>query len=111
MLEGSGISINPSGSIITFHLDGSYRFEICGEATPFSDVPVKLIYHNETFTDDIKIFSQTDIPAENGKLHMRGLATILPIQKDQTVEIKLVPTPDETILVLAQTRLLVYRVA
>lgn len=111
ILEGSGLSINTTGGEIKFHEDGSYRFEICGEATPFSEVAVQLIYHNETFTDDVKIFSQTEVPLENGKLQLRGLATILPIHKGQVIEIRLVPTPAETILVLAHTRLMIHRVA
>jgi len=111
MLEGSGISINESGDSIKFYEDGSYQFTICGDATPFSDVSAKLVYHHPSFNDDIKIFSQTDIPQENGKLQLRGLITTLPLRKNQEIQVKIIPTPNESIIVMAGTRLLVHRIA
>src|SRR3989304_5349557 len=96
MLEGSGISINESGDQITFEDEGSYRFEICGDATPYSDVDVKLIFYSDAFSDDIKPFNETMVPKDEGKLKLRGLATILPIQHKQMIITRLVPTPDES---------------
>jgi hypothetical protein len=111
MVEGNGISINETGNIITFTEDGSYRFEISGEATLFSDVDVKLIYFNENFTEEIKSFNETAIPKDEGKLQLRGIPTILPIQKNQSIIARLLPTPDETIILFAGARLLIHRVA
>lgn len=111
MVEGNSISINETGNIITFTDEGSYRFEISGEATLFSDVDVKLVYFNEKFPADIKPFNETNIPKDEGKLQLRGIPTILPIQKNQSIIARLVPTPDETIVLFAGVRLLVHRVA
>lgn len=111
MLEGSGLCINETGNQISFQEEGSYRFEICGEATPYSDIDVKLIFYSEGFTDDIRFFSEIHIPKDEGKLQLRGLATILPIQKNQTITPRLIPTPDESIILMANTRLLIHRVA
>jgi len=111
MLEGSGITISETGNIITFQDEGSYRFEISGEASLFSDVDVKLVYFNNKFPDDIKPFSETIIPKNEGNLQLRGIPTILPLQKGQTIMAKLIPTPDESIILLAGTRLIIHRVA
>lgn len=111
MTEGNGISINDQGNIVTFSDDGSYRFEICGEGALFSDVDVKLVYFSELFPDDIKPFSETTIPKDDGKLQLRGIPTILPMQKGQSIITRLIPVPDESIVLLAGTRLLIHRVA
>jgi len=111
IIEGSGIKISEAGNSITFENEGSYRFEICGEAALFSDVDVKLIYFSESFTEDIKPFSEINIPKVEGKLILRGIPTILPLQKCQTIIPRLVPTPDESILLLSGTRLLIHKVA
>lgn len=111
MLEGSGICINDTGNIITFQDEGSYRFEISGEGALFSDVEVSLIYFSDKFPDDIKPFSETIIPKDEGKLQLRGIPTILPLQRGQTIIPRLIPTPDESILLLSGTRLLIHRVA
>lgn len=109
--EGNGIAINEGGNAITFLEEGSYRFEICGEAAPFSSVEVKLIFYSDKFTDDLLPFSETNLSMDEGKLQLRGIATILPLQQDQTVIVRLVPDPDESIALLAHTRLMIYRVA
>jgi hypothetical protein len=111
MIEGKGITINELGTIITFDNEGSYRFEICGNAIIFSDSDVKLIYKSESFTDEIKIFSETPISKDENKLFLRGISTILPIKKDQAITIRLQATPDEKIIINEGTRLLIYRVA
>lgn len=111
ILEGTGITISENGNAITFENEGSYRFEICGEAALFSDVDVKLIYSSAEFTEDVKPFSEISIPKEEGKLVLRGIPTILPLQKCQTIIPKLVPTPDESIVLLSGTRLLIHKVA
>jgi len=111
MVEGSGISINDNGDEITFQDDGSYRFEICGEATPFSDVDVKLIFYSPSFSDEVLPFSEITVPKDEGKLLLRGLATILPIQKGQKISPRLIPVPDESIVLMSNTRLLIHRVA
>lgn len=109
--EGGGVTINEAGNIITFLEEGSYRFEIGGEAAPFSDVTVKLVFSSDKFTEDLLPFTETIVPKDEGKLLLRGIATILPIQKDQTVITRLIPDPDESIALLANTRLLIHRVA
>lgn len=111
MIEGSGLSINQAGNLITFQDEGSYRFEISGEATPFSDVDVKLIYYSPGFSEDIRAFSEIIIPKDEGKLQLRGIPTILPIQKGQTIIPRLIPNPDESIVLMANTKLLIHRVA
>lgn len=111
VLEGSGITINEAGNVIGFDNEGSYRFEICGEAAVFSDVDVKLIYSSEDFAEDIKPFSEITIPKEEGKLILRGIPTILPLHKGQKIIPRLIPTPKESIIVHAGTRLLIHRVA
>lgn len=111
MVEGSGVSIDDIGTNLTFENEGSYRFELCGEAVAYSDVEVKLIFHSDKFTDDIKPFSEIKVPKEDNKLILRGIPTILPINKGQKMTIRLVPANDENILLFAGTRLLLYRVA
>ena len=112
MLEGKGISIDETGIIITFSNEGSYRFELCGNGVVFSsDVEVKLIYESESFTDDIKMFTETDILKNENKLLIQGISTILPIRENQSITIKLQAIPDEKIILNAGTRLLIYRVA
>jgi hypothetical protein len=111
MIEGSGISINAAGNVISFEQDGSYRFEICGEAVCFSDVDARLVYFNSGFTKDMVPFSETNIPKDNGKLLLRGISTILPISKGQQVIPRIIPTPDESMVVLSGIRLLIHRVA
>ena len=109
--EGPGIDVNERGNIITFSNDGSYQFEICGEATPFSNVDVSLIYDSSKFTQDIKPFAFTKIPKQENMIYLRGISTILPIQKGQNIVVKLIATPDESIILLEGTRLLIHRVA
>lgn len=111
IVEGSGVSVSNDGSEILFENTGSYRFEICGDATPFSDVSVCLSFHCECFTDEVKHFSQIDVPNINNKLLLRGLATILPIKRNNTISTKLIANPDDSILLMAKTRLLIHRVA
>lgn len=111
MIEGPGITINDNGNEITFKDEGSYRFEICGDGAPFSDVDIKLIFYSESFNDDIRPFSEIPVPKDEGKLLLRGLATILPIHKNQKISPRLVAIPDESIVLTANTRLLIHRVA
>jgi hypothetical protein len=109
--EGNGITINDTGNVITFLEEGSYRFEVYGEAAPFSDVNVKLVFFSDKFTEDLKPFTETNIPKDEGKLLLRGIATILPLHKNQMVNVRLIPDPDESIALLSNTRLLIHRVA
>ena len=111
MIEGSGISINTDGNEITFHDEGSYRFEICGDGAPFSDVDIKLVFYSDIFTSEVKPFSEISVPKDDGKLQLRGLATILPIQKNQKISPRLIAFPDESIVLIDNTRLLIHRVA
>lgn len=111
VVEGGGVSINETGNIITFKEDGSYRFEISGEAVLFSDVDVNLIYYSDKFSSDIEPFSVTKVPKDEGKLLLRGIPTILPLQKNQTIVTKLIPSPDESIVLMGGTRLLIHNVA
>lgn len=109
--EGGGIEADELGTTISFLEDGSYRFEIGGDAAPFSDVDVDLVFESELFTDDLKPFTVTHVPKDEGKLQLRGLSTILPLQAGDKVTVRLVPSRPENIALLAHTRLLIYRVA
>lgn len=111
IIEGSGILINETGNIITFENEGSYHFEICGEASLFSDVDVKLVYSSDDFAPDIVPFSEINIPKDEGKLILRGIPTILPLHKGQKIIPRLIPNPDESIVLFAGTRLLIHKVA
>ncbi len=111
ILEGHGIEINDIGTIITFRDAGSYRFEIQGEAIMNSDVEVNLIYEGNNFTSDILHFCTTKVPKIGNKLQLRGLATMLPIQKNQKIVAKLIPSQKDSIIVMEGTRLLIHRVA
>jgi len=111
VLDGTGLHINETGNQITFDEDGSYRFEIYGEASPFSDVEVKLVFHSDSFQDNMKNFTEITVPKCEGRLELRGLPTILPVHKNQTVTARLVPEPDETIILMTNTRLLIHRVS
>ena len=111
MIEGSGVSVNDNGNEITFHYEGSYRFEICGEATPFSEVGVKLVFYSPSFSQEVQPFSEINVPKDDSKLLLRGLATILPLQKDQKISPRLIPVPDESIVLMSNTRLIIHRVA
>lgn len=109
--EGTGISINDTGSLITFHSPGSYQLDMCGDAVLFSDVDIALVYHSNMFTSDIEPFSKTKVPKFDGKLQLRGIPVIVPVKENQTITVKLIPTPDESITVQEGTRLLIHRVA
>lgn len=111
ILEGSGISINEKGDEITFLDAGSYKLEICAEATPFSDVDVELIYHSDSFSSDVEPFSHSKIPKDEGKLQIRGIPTMLPVQENLTITVRLVPDPHESIIVISGARLLIHKVA
>jgi hypothetical protein len=111
IIEGAGISIDNNGNEITFQDEGSYRFEMCGDGAPFSDVDVKLIFHSDSFSEEVRPFSEIMVPKDEGKLQLRGLATILPIQKNQKISPRLIAIPDESIVLMGNTRLLIHRVA
>ena len=111
IVEGSGLSINDNGDEITFQDEGSYRFEMCGDATPFSDVTAKLVFYSPSFSEEVTPFSEIAVPKDESKLLLHGLATILPIKKGQKIYPRLVPSPDESIVLMSNTRLLIHRVA
>ena len=76
------------------------------------DLPEKIeSTGTKQFVDDIKLFSETKIPRNEGNLQLRGISTILPIENRQTVIVKIVPETDESIMLLGGTRLLIYKVA
>jgi hypothetical protein len=111
MVEGKGISINSNGDVITFEEEGSYRFEICGDAVIYSDVDAKLVYYSDKFSSEISKFSETNIPRQGNKLSLRAIPMILPMKSNQTIVVKIVPLKEESIIVLEGTRLLIHRVA
>lgn len=111
VLEGTGVSVNGNGNVITFNNEGSYQFEICGEAVTRSNVEVSLIYHSDKFSPDVKPFSITKLPKTDDKINLRGISTILPIQRNQNIVVRLVANPDESIVLLEGTRLMIHRVA
>lgn len=111
MNEGEGIVINELGDSITFLEAGSYRFEMCGQAIAYSDTDVNLVYHSDVFTPALEPFTKFRIPRTENKLTLTGLPTILPINKGQKINVKLLPDVQDSIVLLAGYRLLIYRVA
>ncbi len=111
LLEGSTLEINSTGNEITFHQDGSYKFEICGEVVPFSDVTLKVVFFSPSFSKDILNFAQSEVPKCEGKFQLRGMSAILPLQKGQKIVVRLIPNPVESLILMANTRLLIHRVA
>lgn len=109
--EGTGVNIDEHGKTITFSKAGSYQFDLYGDVTPFSDVEIDLVYYSDILTADIIPFSTTRVPKSDGKVQLRGIPIILPVQKNQTITVKLIPNPDESIIVQEGTRLLIHRVA
>lgn len=108
MVEGNGITVNDAGNKILFTSDGSYIFQVYGEAIAFSDITAKLVFYNESFVGETKIFSELNIPKDNNILILRGLSTLLPIENGQTISLRLEPTPDETVI-LKETRLIIHK--
>ena len=111
MPDGNGIAINEHGDTITFSESGSYRFELYGSAQPFSELDADLVYYSDKFTPEMEAFYKFKIPEVDGKLQFQNMATILPIAADQTVTLKLVPSSEESIMLLSGARLLISRVA
>ena len=108
MVEGEGISINTSGDTLSFEEDGSYRFEISGEAVSYTENPVKLVYYSEKFKDEIAQFSEVVVPKEGNKLILRGIPTMLPMKSGQKIVVKILSK--EEVIVLGGTRLLIHRI-
>jgi hypothetical protein len=106
IVEGSGIAVN-DGDQIKFETEGSYFFQISGTAVPYTNVALKLIY--DEFPDDIKIFSQTPLPKDEGAIPI-VVSTTLPIDANQSVSVRIVPDSVETITLSAGCRLLIFRV-
>lgn len=111
MSEGEGITVNDMGNLLTFFEPGSYKFEISGQAMTESELDADLIYFNKDFAKDVALFSKLPVPRVDTTLNLRGIPTILPLEKGDTISIKLLPTKEESILLSNGTRLLVYRVA
>lgn len=108
IVEGYGLSVNDSGDQLTFMESGSYYFQICGEAIPYTNVGLTLVYQGN-FSDNIKPFSEIAIPREEKTFC--STPTLLPIDTNQTLIVKLVPDAPETILLMAGFRLIIYKVA
>ncbi len=121
VMEGDGISINKAGDIITFKNEGSYRFELCGYAKSSNHADIRLVYHSDNSTkywkssgelvDDMKLLGIIPLKNNDGNFTISGSATILPIDTNQSIRVKLLPLLDENILLFKQCRLLIYRVA
>lgn len=111
IVEGKGISISKDGLTLTFDKAGSYRFEIYGDVNVFSDVEIKLIFSSPDMPEEMKYFSQLKLNKQDSKVLLQGISTILPLNAKQNITVKLLPNRDENVLVAANTRLSVYRVA
>lgn len=108
MIGGTSMSVDETGNNIIFNQAGSYRFEfISSDAIPISDVDITLKYNSPDFTDNIKCF--TDINLINYKFD--NAITILPIDRRQKVSITIVAQPAETVIIPANAKLIIYRVA
>lgn len=110
IVDSNGFKIN-KGNEIKFRYEGSYMFEITGEATVFSDVNVTLIYQSDDFNKDIIPFTKTKISKNENMLQLKCIPTILPIKHNQKVIVKLTANPDENIMVMEGLRLLIHRVS
>lgn len=110
-LDGEGISVDATGKKITFSTKGSYKIELFGEAILFSEANVVLKYHSETLSDDFLSFSTIKIPRQANVLNIAGVSTILPMESNQVISVRLIPDPKESIMLLEGARLMIHRVA
>jgi hypothetical protein len=106
VLEGEGITINKKGYKLRFKNEGSYRFEINGEFLSNDDIT--LVFQSKKFSEDIRMFSEMNIQKDDTKIRF---STILPIDKNQSVVLKLIPKNTENIILLHEkTKLLIHKV-
>lgn len=109
MVEGTGITVNAAGDTLTFNQDGSYLFELSGEAVASTFETVKVVYETDKFPKDIATFAEVTPYRKGNTLTLRGIPTILPLKEGQKIQVKFVG--GDPVTVLADTRLLIYRVA
>lgn len=111
MVEGSGITINDEGDTLIFNNSGSYRFELSAEVVPYSNTRVSVHFDSSEFTKDIEVFSNIDLPEKQGKYKIKNISTLLPINSHQKLRVKIVSPSNESLILLSNARLLIYRVA
>jgi hypothetical protein len=111
IVEGNGIKMNEKGNEIKVRYEGSYMFEITGDATVFSDVNVTLLYESKDFSKDVLPFTKTNISKTESKLQLKCIPTILPLKHNQKIIVKLIAEPDENIMLMDGLRLLIHRVS
>lgn len=113
ILEGSGITVNKSGSEFTFHNEGSYMFELIGDIV--EDIPegeIKVVFHSDQFKDDIRPFNETILHRKNEQyITINNSKCILPINNNQTISVKIIPENSQPIGLLKGSKLHIYRVA
>ena len=111
MVEGTGICINNIGDCLTFDNSGSYRFELTAEVIPYADTNLSVVFYSSSFSADIAFFGSIDLPKKEGKYKIKNISTILPINSFQTVNVRIISPSSQSIILLANTRLLIHRVA
>lgn len=111
VLEGEGIVINKEGTHITFTNPGSYRFDLCGEGTIFSEANVKLKYESNQSASNVEEFMNVKVIRHDMRLQLTCISTIFPIYNNQVISVKLISEPHESIKIFAGTRLLIHRIA
>ena len=112
ILDGKGIDIGKSGDTITFASAGSYKFELSGESLAFTDPgSVYFKIYSTDFNDEIGSFGEIKVPQQGNTLLLHGLSTLLPIKTGQQISLHLIPEVHDSIVVKANTRLIIHRVA
>lgn len=111
MLNGEGIVIDENGDKIKFEDGGTFVFQMCGNALAFSNVEPKLVYESNNFDDNIKLFTELSVPYQDNNITLQSISTMLYIEPNQYIIVKLIPSPNENILLLKGSRLIIYRVA
>lgn len=111
MMEGFGLEVQANGRDVLVRVSGSYRFEVCGTASAFSDVDAKLIFFSPSISDDIRPFTETVLSHTDSGYNLRGISTILPLEAEQVLSTRLIPNTSESVIVHSGFRLMIHRVA
>lgn len=141
MVDGNGIQIDDRGEYLLFEETGSYKFEFNGTTIPYSDVNIilQIKKHNDVeivvgsgkdkHDDSLDMFTKFLLENDKGKIQMKNISTILPIDKGEIYYLDVTPfnaprmlmsdNSDEdieeksleSIILLSGAKLLVYRVS
>jgi hypothetical protein len=104
------IIANDNGQELIFENKGTYRFELVGIAVPRSEADITLIYDSPQFDEELESLANTLLPYRSGQVAF-NTTTVLPIEANQSISVRLVCEADETALLLSHTRLIIHRIA